>query len=89
MLLSAERVDNAVEEIERLPDREEADEWLQMARKYNEARRALDVIEAAAILEPRSIPVTARPAGQTNVQAAPPPPAVMATPDPKAEAKEE
>jgi hypothetical protein len=89
LLLSAERVDNAVEEIERLPDREEADEWLQMARKYNEARRALDVIEAAAILEPRSIPVTARPAGQTNVQAAPPPPAVMATPDPKAEAKEE
>jgi len=75
-LLSTERVDNAVEEIERLPNREGASEWLQIARQYNEARRALDVIEAAAILEPRSIPTSARPAGQTNVQAAPPPPAV-------------
>lgn len=75
-LLSAERVDNAVEEIERLPNREGASEWLQIARQYNEARRALDVVEAAAILEPRSIPTSARPAGQTNVQAAPPPPAV-------------
>ena len=76
LLLSAERVDNAVEEIERLPNREDADEWLQMARKYNAARRALDVIEAAAILEPRAVSVNARPMGQTNVQAAPPPPAV-------------
>jgi len=75
-LLSSERVDNAVEEIERLPNREGAGEWLQIARQYNEARRALDVIEAAAILEPRSIPTNARTAGQTNVQAAPPPPAV-------------
>lgn len=83
LLLSAERVDNAVEEIERLPDHEEADEWLQMARKYNEARRALDVIEAAAILEPRAVPVTARPAGTTNVQAAPPPPAVRTVPEPE------
>jgi hypothetical protein len=29
-----------------------------MARRYNEARRALDVIEAAAIIEPRTTAMT-------------------------------
>jgi len=74
LLLSASRVDAALEEIERMPDHEAADTWIQMARKYNEARRALDVIEAAAILEPRSIPITPRAGGPTNMQVAPPPP---------------
>lgn len=81
MMLWAQRVDNAVEEIEKLPDHQDADEWLQMARRYNEARRALDVIEAAAILEPRSVTASTRPAGATNIQAAPPPPAVRTVPD--------
>jgi hypothetical protein len=80
LLLSAERVDNAVEEIERLPHHEGADEWLQKARQYNEARRALDVIEAAAILEPLTVPITARSTAQTNMQVAPPPPAVRTAP---------
>lgn len=81
MMLWAQRVDNAVEEIEKLPDHQDADEWLQMARRYNEARRALDVIEAAAILEPRAVASNARPAGTANIQAAPPPPAVRTVPD--------
>jgi hypothetical protein len=81
MMLWAQRVDNAVEEIEKLPDHQDADEWLQMARRYNEARRALDVIEAAAILEPRAVAANARPAGAANIQAAPPPPAVRTVPD--------
>jgi len=81
MMLWAQRVDNAVEEIEKLPDHQDADEWLQMARRYNEARRALDVIEAAAILEPRSVGSSDRPAGSANIQAAPPPPAVRTVPD--------
>lgn len=74
LMLSTGRVDEALREIERLPDHEKADNWLQMARQYNEARRALDVIEAAAILEPRSVPVTPRAGGPTNMQVAPPPP---------------
>jgi len=34
-------------------------QWLEQARRYNEAHRALDVIEAAAILEPRTAPIVA------------------------------
>lgn len=71
LMISSERVNSALREIERLPDHEKADSWIQMARKYNEARRALDVIEAAAILQPRSVPSSAR-AG--SMQVAPPPP---------------
>ena len=55
LLLSTGRIDTAIKEIERLPNRAKADGWLQMARQYNEARRALDVIEAAAILEPKRL----------------------------------
>lgn len=76
LLIASGRVDAALKEIERLPDHQDADDWLQMARQYNEARRALDVVEAAAILEPRSVPVTPRAGGPTNMQVAPPPPTV-------------
>ncbi len=56
-LLASGRVDAALSEIERMRNHDKADAWLQMARQYNEARRALDVIEAAAILEPKRIPL--------------------------------
>lgn len=56
-LLASGRVDAALVEIERMRNHDKADAWLQMARQYNEARRALDVIEAAAILEPKRIPM--------------------------------
>lgn len=59
-LLLAGRVEAALAEVERLPGRAKADVWVQMARRYNEARRAIDVIEAAAILEPRNIPAPAK-----------------------------
>lgn len=74
LLISAGRVNSALQEIERLPDHEKADNWVQMARKYNEARRALDVIEAAAILEPRS--VIRNGGGGGTMQVAPPPPVI-------------
>ncbi|MEO9470305.1 mitofilin family membrane protein [Parasphingorhabdus sp.] len=64
-LLRAERyvengnVDAAIAEIDRLPgdveNSEEASGWMESARRYNEARRALDVIETAAILEPQQL----------------------------------
>lgn len=52
-------VDAAIAEIDRLPgsvkDDERASQWMEQARRYNEARRALDVIETAAILEPQQL----------------------------------
>lgn len=54
-LLESGRVEAAMAEVERLPGRALADRWLQMARRYREARRALDLIETAAILEPRHV----------------------------------
>ena len=51
-------VDAAIAEIEKLPgtqNDEVAGRWMERARRYNEARRALDVIETAAILEPQQL----------------------------------
>lgn len=52
-------VEAAITEMEKLPavenDDEDATKWMEMARRYNEARRALDVIETAAILEPQQL----------------------------------
>jgi len=77
-LLASDRTAAALSEIERLPNHDKADNWIQNAREYTEARRALDVIEAAAILEPRSVPVSPRAGGPTTMQVAPPPPKVTA-----------
>lgn len=51
--LAAGQADKAIAEVEALPGVETADQWLIDARRYHEARRALDLIETAAILEPR------------------------------------
>ncbi len=52
-------VDAAITEMDRLPAVMSGDEdaiaWMEKARRYNEARRALDVIETAAILEPQQL----------------------------------
>ncbi|MDX3910866.1 MAG: hypothetical protein QHC67_13765 [Sphingobium sp.] len=50
-LLAAGRVASAMEEVQRLPGKASAERWLQIARRYREARRALDLVETAAILE--------------------------------------
>lgn len=61
-LLRAERrlesgqVDVALAEVLRLPGREDAAEWVAKARRFVAARRALDTIETAALLEPRTQP---------------------------------
>ena len=49
------RVSAALAEVERMPGRAVADRWMQYTRRYLEARRALDLIETAAILEPREL----------------------------------
>ena len=57
--LSAGQADQAIAEIEAMPGADVAGEWLMDARRYHEARRALDLIETAAILEPRDSPPAA------------------------------
>ncbi|HWT12543.1 MAG TPA: hypothetical protein VN231_07305 [Allosphingosinicella sp.] len=61
--LEAGQVDVALAEVLRLPGRDHAGEWIAGARRYVLARRALDAIETAALVEPRT------------AQAAPAPPA--------------
>lgn len=48
------RVDEAIMEVEAMPGHADplATTWLTEARRFNDARRALDLIETAAILEP-------------------------------------
>lgn len=53
--LDGGRVSAALAEMERMPGRAFADRWMQLARRYLEARRALDLIETAAILESRTL----------------------------------
>ncbi|UZW54681.1 hypothetical protein NUH86_14495 [Sphingobium sp. JS3065] len=53
--LDGSRVGSALAEVEQMPGRAAADRWMQFARRYMEARRALDLIETAAILEPRQL----------------------------------
>lgn len=47
------QVDVALAEVLRLPGRERAREWIGQARRYVAARRALDAIETAALLDPQ------------------------------------
>ncbi|HMN54921.1 MAG TPA: hypothetical protein PKC32_12130 [Sphingopyxis sp.] len=66
--LTSGMADKAIVEVEAMPGAAAAGEWLIDARRYNEARRALDLIETAAILEPRDGPAVAaaRPSGTTT-----------------------
>ena len=65
--IDAGRVGPALAEVEKMPGRAAADRWMQFARRYIEARRALDLIETAAILEPRQLHgVSGGPVTQTS-----------------------
>lgn len=65
VFLETGRAEAAIGEVERMPGHEAAREWLALAQRYVRAQRALDLIETAAILEPRDLkdsdgkPVTA------------------------------
>jgi hypothetical protein len=50
--LQAGQVDVALVEVSRLPGRANAAEWIEKARRYVAARRALDTIETTALMEP-------------------------------------
>jgi len=57
--LEAGQVDVALAEVLRMPGRGNAAEWIADARRYVSARRALDTIETAALLDPRTPPANA------------------------------
>ena len=66
--LEAGQVDVALAEVLRMPGRDKASEWVAKGRRYVAARRALDTIETAALLEPRG----GAPAGPVTAAAARP-----------------
>lgn len=53
--IDAGRVSRALAEVDEMPGKAVATRWTEYARRYQEARRALDLIETAAILEPRQL----------------------------------
>lgn len=60
--LEAGQVDVALAEVLRLPGQVNAADWVAKARRYVAARRALDTIETAALLDPRVPPMQQPPA---------------------------
>ena len=55
-LVEAGRVDVALAEVARLPGANAADKWMDDARRYVEAHRALDTLEASSIMLPQNAP---------------------------------
>jgi hypothetical protein len=55
LMLSARRIRTAIDEVERLPGAEAANKWIADAQRFQEAQRALDLIETTAMLEPRRL----------------------------------
>ncbi|MEP7223101.1 MAG: hypothetical protein ABI673_10615 [Novosphingobium sp.] len=53
--LTAGKTDAAIAEVQRLPGAGEAGNWIAAARRYDMARRALDLIETTALLENRTL----------------------------------
>lgn len=53
--LETGRIDAAIAEVQALPGADGASRWIRDARNYGEVQKALDLIETAAILEPRRL----------------------------------
>ena len=77
LALEAGQVEVALTEVLRLPGRDKATDWIVAARRYVAARRALDTLETAALLEPR-----VQPAPPLVAPAPVAPPHAAATPAP-------
>lgn len=55
LMLRAGRIDEAIGEVSHLPGAASASTWIVTARRHGEALKALDLIEKAAMLEPREL----------------------------------
>lgn len=62
--MEAGQVEEALQEVLRMPGRENARDWIDSAQRYVAARQALDKIELAAFTEPRIAPAPAAQAPQ-------------------------
>ena len=64
-LVDAGKLDLAVEEVAALPGASIAQSWMARAKRFSDARRALDRLEQVAILQPVAVPVIVAPPVQT------------------------
>lgn len=55
VMLTARRIPEAIAQVERLPGAVAAEKWIADARRFAEVQKALDLIETAAMLEPRRL----------------------------------
>ena len=55
VMLASGKIDEAIAQVQRLPGAESAQSWIEAAERYEDAQRALEVIETAAMLEPRTL----------------------------------
>lgn len=55
LMLASGKIDDAIAEVQRMPHGEQAKAWIDAARRYEDAQRALDVIETTAMLEPSKL----------------------------------
>jgi hypothetical protein len=60
--LAGQRVDLAIAEVERMPGKDAATDWLAHARDWEATQHALDQIESAALSIPTVAPIPAKPA---------------------------
>ncbi|WP_156424794.1 hypothetical protein [Novosphingobium fuchskuhlense] len=81
--LAGNRIDIAIAEVERMPGKEVATEWLAHARDFLTVERALDQLETAALSFPPTPPV-AKPAAPAAPAAAAPAPAASPAASPAA-----
>lgn len=73
--LGAGRIEEAVAEVQKLPGAGDATNWIADARSYASARAALDLIEATALLDTRTLKDSAgNRVEQVSPAATPPPP---------------
>lgn len=80
ILLEEGRSTDAVAEVRRLPGAPGAAAWLDSVRRYDEARRALDLLETAALIDQRGLRDAKGGGVGTAPAAAPAPSAAPATP---------
>ena len=72
LMLDGGQVDGALAEVARLPGQALAINWMTAARRWVEAHRALDIIEAAAIMPPPADAVPAEAVANAPITDAPP-----------------
>lgn len=80
LMLRTGQVDAAADEIARMPGAVEAGSWIEQARRYAAAQRALDLIETTALLDPDKLKTGT---GQSVQQASPAAPVPAPAPVPE------